>query len=199
MIKGARGTRYCRRRGVPSMLKHETALNIFLGAIVILRWTAPYLALGVILYGIGIAIGHLLPAVSQDNAYGLMLAFLFAVNCYTSVRSRQWLNALISLAGIVLPLASWWRGVSFFDSPGSITATALMLFLAVSPRRSRHLWEWILLFALVISGVALSAGLIASGAVSRLLTEGSILAAAARFVVLRRRGELTATAGSPSA
>jgi hypothetical protein len=181
------------------MSRRDTALNIFLGAVVILRWSAPYLAIAVILYGIGIAIGPFLPAVSKDNAYGLMLAFIFAVNCYTSARSREWLNALISLLAVALPLVSWWRGVSFFDSPGSITATALMLFLVASPRRSRHAWEWILLVALVISGVALSTGLIGSGAVSRLVNQGSILAAAARFVVLRRRGELTPTADTSGA
>jgi hypothetical protein len=181
------------------MSKRETALNIFLGAIVILRWSAPYLALVAILYGIGIAIGHFFPAVSQDNAYGLMLAFIFAVNCYTSARDRQWLNALISLSAVALPLASWWRGVSFFDSPGSMTANSLVLFLGLSPRRSRHAWEWMLPVALLISGVALSAGLIGSGAVSRLLTEGSILAAAGWMILLWRRGELTPTSNTSGA
>jgi hypothetical protein len=189
-MKCAAAPSICRTKGVPSMPKRETALNIFLGAIVILRWIAPVVGFLLVLYGVGIALEHYWPAKFHDASYAVTLIFVFTTTCYTSARNRRWLTAFLSLLAIALPLSSWGHGTRHADSPGFMAETFLIVFFFATARRSLRAWECVLLAALIASGVALNLGLLGAGTVLRVIAEALPFGTLIWMVVLWRCGDL---------
>ena len=186
------------------MSSRETAINVFVGALLLLAFAVPVIAcvaaLGLVFYSLNAAAHHFLPALAaaKDIAFFVVLCLVSAVAGVRCLRKRLWPNALLSFAVISLPLASWsgafWFGANWhgsarpFGLPWSLTWPMLLLFTIPADRGLRR-WEIVLLGTLLGAGIVLNTALLGQGTSASVVADGFYLAAFAWMSIQFRRGE----------